>query len=613
MAAAQRRGPVAPERQWGADFISPETARFRLWAPAEKTVRLRLDGRDIAMEQVEGGWFETTTEARAGMAYAFVLGDGLAVPDPAARAQAGDVHGPSLLVDPLAFNWRHTTWKGRPWNQAVIYEMHIGTFTPEGTFRAAIEKLPHLVETGITAIEIMPVAQFSGDRGWGYDGVMLYAPHRVYGSPDDLRALIDAAHGHGLMVLLDVVYNHFGPDGNYLGRYAPGFFDPDRHTPWGAAIAYEKEPVRRFFIDNALYWLREYRLDGLRLDAIDQIHDETSPTGVLVEIARTVRAEITGREIHLTTEDSRNITRLHERGPDGAVPLYTAEWNDDFHNSAHVAATGEGDGYYADFTDNPTRLLARSLAEGFAYQGQASAHSGGRKRGSPSAHMPPGAFIDFIQNHDQIGNRAFGDRLVNGIDPTLYKALTAILLLSPHIPLVFMGEEFAETRPFLFFTDFEGDLAQAVRDGRRREFKDFKTFADEGVSLSRIPDPNAPSTFEACKIDWEKAGSAETREWRDWFRTLLHLRSRHVMPLIADAGGDAGRILESAEGTVAVDWRLGDRLLQMRANLSAEAVRLPVVRGDIIWSDVAQPADNQDLPPFGVVTALSTGAGGRAP
>jgi maltooligosyltrehalose trehalohydrolase len=314
--------------------------------------------------------------------------DGLAVPDPAARAQAGDVHGPSLLVDPRAYRWR-TDWPGRPWAEAVIMEIHIGTFTPEGTFRAAAERLPHLAETGITAVEIMPVAQFGGNRGWGYDGVLPYAPHRAYGTPEDLKALIDTAHGLGLMVLLDVVYNHFGPDGNYLHVYAPQFFTDRRNTPWGAAIAYEEPPVRRFFIENALYWLEEFHLDGLRLDAIDNVIDPDSETEILEEIAAEVRAAHPGARIHLTTEDDRNITRLHERSDDGRPRLYTAEWNDDFHNAAHAVATHEAEGYYVDFAQDHWEKLARSMAEGFAYQGEASAHQDGAPRGTPSAHLPP--------------------------------------------------------------------------------------------------------------------------------------------------------------------------------------------------------------------------------
>ena len=313
----------------------------------------------------------------------------------------------------------------------MIYELHVGTFTPEGTLAAATGELPRLAALGVTAVEIMPLAQFGGDRGWGYDGVLPYAPHNIYGPPEDLAAFVDAAHANGLMVLLDVVYNHFGPDGNYLPLYAPEFFDPGRTTPWGAGIDYTRPPVRRFFIENALYWLTEYGIDGLRLDAVDQIVDPSRPE-LLLELAEELRR--LPRPVHLTTEDNRNVTHLHERGPGGAVTRHSAEWNDDLHNAAHVLATGETEGYYAGFAADPLGLMGRALAEGFAFQGE-----GGR--GAPSAHLPPAAFVDFLQNHDQTGNRALGERLICLTDAGTLEALTAILCLSPHIPLFFMGEE----------------------------------------------------------------------------------------------------------------------------------------------------------------------------
>ncbi len=497
------------EPGWGAT-LTQDGARFGLWAPAQGAVTLHVDGRDVPMTRDvtrdRGGWFTCTVAGLgAGASYAFVLEDGRAVPDPAARAQEGDVHGASLLVDPSAYRWRHD-WAGRPWEEAVIYELHVGTFTEQGTFGAVIDRLAALADLGVTAIELMPVAQFAGNRGWGYDGVLPYAVHPAYGRPDDLRALVDAAHGAGLMVLLDVVYNHFGPEGNYLNLYAPDFFDSARQTPWGAAIAYDRAPVRRFFVENALYWLREYRLDGLRLDAIDHVHDRSDPE-ILIEIAQAVRREFPARAIHLTTEDNRNVTHLHERDGEG-VCLYTAEWNDDWHNTAHVIATGESADYYGDFADTPHAHLARALAEGFAFQGELSQLTD-RPRGEPSAYLPPAAFVDFLQNHDQIGNRAFGERIDRMADENIVQALHAILLLSPHVPLLFMGEEYGETRPFLFFTDFHGELADAVREGRRREFAGFEAFSGE---LAPIPDPNAWDTFAASRLDWsEREGSGFVR------------------------------------------------------------------------------------------------------
>ncbi|PZX15955.1 maltooligosyl trehalose hydrolase [Palleronia aestuarii] len=574
---------------WGAVPLDGGKVRFRLWAPdiaaAGGTLKLRLNDSTLDMEAEEGGWFSLATDAAPGDAYQYLLpgetdGDGLAVPDPASRAQAGDVHGPSIVTAPGRYEWR-AEWSGRPWEEAVIYEFHIGTFTDEGTFRAAIERLDHVAAAGFTAIEIMPVAQFAGTRGWGYDGVLLYAPHSAYGRPDDLRALVDAAHERGLMVLLDVVYNHFGPSGNYLNAYATDFFHSERQTPWGDAIAYDRPAVRRFVIDNVLYWLEEFRLDGLRFDAIDHVDDPSDPE-ILVEAAREVRARITDRPIHLTTEDNRNITRLHERGPDNSVPLFTGEWNDDLHNVAHVVATNESEGYYVDFASHRWEYLARALAEGFAYTGQVSPQTG-EERGVPSAHLPPVAFVDFLQNHDQIGNRAFGERLPALASEWRVELLTSMLLLSPHIPLMFMGEEYGEERPFCFFADFEGELAESVTEGRRREFADFDAFSSTGIH--HVPDPISPSTFEASKLDWSRVGTEDGRAVLDRVGRLLDLRRTHILPHLAATGGNCGRILRMENGAIAIDWHLGKDaavILQLRANFSDEPVDLPAAEGELI-------------------------------
>ena len=591
---------------WGAEWDAGE-ASFRIWAPKHRQVRLRLGGRDRDMKPIEGGWFSLEVDAQPGAEYLFVLEDGRAIPDPAARAQAGDVHAPSLVVDPNSYRWRNGDWPGRPWEEAVISEIHVGTFTPEGTFRAAIERLPHIAETGVTAIEIMPVAQFAGNRGWGYDGVLLYAPHRAYGAPDDLKALIDAAHGHGLMVLLDVVYNHFGPEGNYLDAVAPDFFDATRHTPWGAAIAYEREPVRRFFIENAFYWLDEYRVDGFRFDATDHVLDPRSPVEILIEIAEEIRHRHPDGHIHLTTEDSRNIIHLHARGPAGEVRLHTAEWNDDWHNAAHVLVTGEDEGYYEDYTGDSSALLARALAEGFAYQGEPSRHHDGEPRGMPSADLPPVAFVDFLQNHDQIGNRAFGERLITQAEPALLRALTEILLLSPHVPLLFMGQEWGETCPFRFFTDFHGDLAGAVREGRRREFRHFTGFRNPDAR-ERIPDPNDPATFAASRIDWSARETPEGRDWLRLTRALLEIRHREIVPYLGGAGGRSGRLVEGRGGRIAVDWALSRRTLRLRANVSDGPATLPPASGRIIHAtEGAEPEG--PLPRCGVVVMIEPEGG----
>ena len=561
---------------WGAVPTADGATRFRLWAPGQRRLYLKSEttGATLAMHAVGDGWFERVTDAvKIGAGYRFVLESGEAVPDPASRAQFGDVHGASVVVDHDSYVWAETGWRGRPWHEAVIYEMHTGTFTEVGTFAGIESRLDHLIDLGVSAIELMPIAQFSGTRGWGYDGVLMYAPHNAYGRPDDLKRLVDAAHARGLMVLLDVVYNHFGPDGNYLHAVAPDFFDRARETPWGAAIDYTQPAVRAFAIENALYWLDMYRLDGLRLDAINQIEDASTPH-VLEELAIAVRARFPDRHIHLTTEDDTNRTALHERDRDGCAKLYTGEWNDDFHHVAHVAATGETEGYYADYNTPATRL-ARTLAQGFAYQGEPSKAWGGQPRGSPSAHLPPTAFIDFIQNHDQIGNRAFGERLSVLASVTAVEALTALLLLSPHVPLLFMGEEWGETRPFLFFTDFSDGLADAVREGRRREFRVWKAFSDP-EARRRIPDPNAVETFSASKIDWLTAKTSVGQARLSLLRHLLELRAREIVPRSADVGGHAA-LLEDTEGeAVHVAWRLaGGAILSITINLSAEAASPP--------------------------------------
>lgn len=580
-------GAASP--RWGA-HLSDAGACFGLWAPAQGAVSVRAKGHDNPMQRSDDGWFTCTIpDLAAGDAYAFVQENGSRVPDPAARAQVDTVHGDSLLVDPTAYAWQYP-WPGRPWHEAVIYELHVGTFTDAGHFRGMIDRLPELADIGITAIELMPIAHFAGNRGWGYDGVLPYAVHPAYGRPDDLRALVDAAHGQGLMVFLDVVYNHFGPEGNYLSQYAPDFFHEERQTPWGAAIAYDRPPVRRFFIDNALYWLQDYRLDGLRLDAIDHVQDRSTPE-ILIEMAETVRRKIPDRMVHLTTEDNRNITYLHERESD-RVPLYTAEWNDDWHHAAHVIATGESDFYYGDFVDAPQAHLARALAEGFCYQGEVSPQMGG-PRGQPSTHLPPVAFVDFLQNHDQIGNRAFGERIDRLADENIVQALHQILLLSPHVPLLFMGEDYGETRPFLFFTDFKDDLADAVRQGRQREFAGFKGFSGK---LAPIPDPNAFDTFAASRLDWsERAGAGYTRLAE--IRRLLELRAREIVPHLARVGANSGKRVTSADKVVAVDWHLNGANLHLRANLSAEVNPAPPGYGRAIWDE---GGDRESLAPWQV-------------
>ncbi|WP_312242308.1 malto-oligosyltrehalose trehalohydrolase [Pantoea sp.] len=585
-------------KSWGAEYVAADTVRFRLWATGQDKVTLRLGGEEREMNPSGDGWFELElSQVAPGAEYNFVLADGTVVPDPASRAQKADVNGPSLVIDPTRYHWQNTEWRGRPWIETVVYEMHIGTFTPEGTFQAAIEKLPYLADLGVTMLEVLPVSQFAGNRGWGYDGVLLYAPHSAYGTPDDFKAFIDAAHGYGLSVVLDIVLNHFGPEGNYLPLLSPAFFHKERKTPWGAGIAYDVDAARRYIVEAPLYWLKEYHLDGLRFDAIDQIED-TSEKHALIEIAERIRAEIADRSIHLTTEDSRNVIFLHPRAQDGSVPLFTGEWNDDLHNAVHVFATGETHAYYQDFARQPEKRVARTLAEGFAYQGEVSPHSG-KKRGVDSTGQPPVAFVDFIQNHDQVGNRAQGERLITlaGADRT--RVLLAMLLFSPHIPLLFMGEEYGETNPFLFFTDFHGDLAKAVREGRAKEFEGHADYEGESV-----PDPNAKQTFEMSKLDWSKPGGKEGGAWLALSREMLALRQKYVVPLLADAGGNSGKIVETAEGFVAVSWTFPQGTLSIALNIGERVQPLPDQPGETIF---AWPQAASELPQNAIVVRLAAG------
>ncbi|EGQ5294309.1 malto-oligosyltrehalose trehalohydrolase [Enterobacter cloacae] len=585
------------QKQWGAEFISSDVVRFRVWAEGQQQLTLRLAERDLPMTAVGNGWFQIDVPGVThGTEYQFVLQDGMAVPDPASRAQKEDVNGPSVVIDPGRYQPINPDWAGRPWEETVIYELHIGTFTPQGTFRAAIDKLPYLAELGITQLEVMPVSQFGGSRGWGYDGVLLYAPHSAYGTPEDFHAFIDAAHGLGLSVVLDIVLNHFGPEGNYLPLLSPAFFDAQRMTPWGNGIAYEREPVRHYILDAPLFWLTEYRLDGLRFDAIDQIKD-TASKHILQQIAETIREALPDRHIHLTTEDSRNVIFLHPRDEKGATPLFTAEWNDDFHNAAHVFATGETHAYYQDFAFEPEKKFARALAEGFVYQGEVSLQTG-HSRGVECHTQPPTFFVDFIQNHDQTGNRAQGERLITlaGADKT--RVLLAALLLSPHIPLLFMGEEYGETNPFLFFTDFHGDLAKAVREGRAKEFTGHSGHDGD------VPDPNDEQTFARSKLDWHNVTTAQGKSWLRFTRSLLVLRHRYLVPLLRPGGTVEGKIVKTAPGIVAVSWSFPTGTLSLALNIGNKPVDVPALAGETLFS---WPEAAEVLAPNSIVVRFADG------
>ena len=473
---------------------------------------------------------------------------------------------------------------GRRWDEAVLYELHIGTFTPEGTFRAAIEKLDHLKNLGVTVIEIMPIGDFSGLRGWGYDGVLWYAPDSAYGRPEDLKALVEAAHARGMAVMLDVVYNHFGPEGNYLPSYFPNLLTERHTTSWGSAVNYDGEQsqvVRELAIHNALYWIEEFHLDGLRLDAVHAIIDE-SPKHLLTELADRVHALNTPYAIHLVLENEKNEAFRLTRDAKGRPEHFTAQWNDDMHHVLHTAATHEDAGYYADY-EGDTGLLGRALAEGFAYQGQASVCSG-KRRGEPCGHLPPDAFIAFIQNHDQIGNRAFGERINQITDPEAVKALVAVYLLLPQIPMIFMGEEWRATTPFPYFCDFHGELADKVRQGRRDEFKSFPEFQDP-KKRDQIPDPLAESTFQSAKLKWEEIGQPDQAECLRRHRDLIAIRQREIVPLLNSIKGNAGSFEILGPGAVLVRWSINDgRELRLYANLcNREKESFPATEGRVLW------------------------------
>ena len=591
---------------FGAEPQGDGRIRFRLWAPALERLTLALEGpgeeRLLEMEPCPQGWFElTTAEASAGSRYRFVMPDGLRIPDPASRFNPEDVHGPSEVVDPAAFLWTDADWQGRPWREAVIYELHVGTFSPSGTFDGVRERLDHLATLGVTALELMPVADFPGARNWGYDGVLPFAPDSRYGHPEQLKRLIEAAHHRGLMVLLDVVYNHFGPEGNYLHAYAPSFFSRRHTTPWGAALNFDGEgcrEVRRFFIANALYWLEEFNLDGLRLDAVHAICDESQPD-LLRELAEAV---YTGpgrtRPRHLVLENDHNAARYLVR--EGKRPRwYTAQWNDDCHHALHGLLTEESQGYYADYASDPAGHLARCLSEGFAFQGEPSAYRDGKPRGEASVDLPATAFVNFLQNHDQIGNRAFGERITQLAAPSAVRAAHAILLLAPSPPLLFMGEEWDCTSPFPFFCDFGPELSEAVREGRRREFERFPEF-NAPEARARIPDPSDAATFALAVLDWSELKQAQHAAVLALHRELLTLRRNVIVPRLPPLGSRAERLAENA---LRVEWRLADGAsLGLLANLGKQPVRLPdTPAGELLYASetaFGERLGRGELPPW---------------
>lgn len=536
---------------WGAVPHDDGTWSVSTWAPSAESLALEINGQTKAMTRDSEGWWHARISAMAGTYYQF-MADGQTMPDPASRLQAGSVHYQSILVDHRLYPWR-STWQGRSWAEAVVYELHVGTFTPEGSFAAARDKLAELAALGITAIEVMPVGQWAGNRGWGYDGVLPYAPHPAYGRPEDFKAFVDHAQSLGMMVLLDIVMNHFGAEGAYLHSLTPEFFAPERHTPWGAAIHFDERAVREFWIGCASMWIRDYRLDGLRFDAV---HEITGPGAddFLAEMSSTLRALAPDRPIHLITEDDRNAPDWRENG------LYEASWNDDFHHAIHTALTGEDHGYYASYAVDPIDDLCRALAHGQIEEGQMRE---GREtpRGKPSRHLPPTAFVNAIQTHDQIGNRGHGERLIALADRQAVRTAYSLLLVAPYIPMIVMGEERGEQAPFLFFADFEGDLADAIREGRAKEF------AAIAASEEPPPDPLSVETFMASKLRWQT--DAEAQGWLTLTRQALAFRRDHVVPLLKSGRTGPAQVRRIGTGSIEAHWRFGAGSLHLTVNFGA--------------------------------------------
>ncbi|MCC8396764.1 malto-oligosyltrehalose trehalohydrolase [Paraburkholderia sp. MMS20-SJTR3] len=588
----------------GAHGSQPRT-RFRFWAPSCASVQVAIENGPAQglhdMTSTGNGWFEACIDSGAGTLYRFRLDDGQLVPDPASRFQPRDVHGPSEVIDPRAYRWEHTGWTGRPWEETVLYELHVGAL---GGYAGVQQRLPALAALGVTAIELMPLNDFPGRHNWGYDGVLPYAPDSAYGRPEELKALIDAAHGHGLMVFLDVVYNHFGPDGNYLHTYAKKFFREGKTTPWGPAIDFARSEVSDFFTDNAVYWINEYRIDGLRFDAVHAIDDHEW----LRELSDHIRARVEhGRHVHLVLENEHNSASLLDTH-------FDAQWNDDAHNTLHVLLTGETEGYYHAYAERPIRRLARVLAEGFAYQGDPSPIHDGAPRGEASGHLPPTSFVMFLQNHDQIGNRAMGERLRSLTSDAALRAATGLLLLSPQIPLLFMDEEYGSTQPFLFFTDYEGELADAVREGRRREFARFSAFSDE-KRRAQIPDPNDEQTFAASSPPAaDAAPTLERLDWMHFYKSALAVRAKLITPRLKHGKALGATVLPAAGGADAnaliASWRLGDgETLSIALNLSNDDVALNhAPDGKVIFETpprVRERIDAQTLPANSFVAWLT--------
>ncbi len=541
MPTNSRRLPVGAEPQVGG-------THFRVWAPNSKTAAILVGEKEVGdasplfpMEREEGGYFSVFIEKVVpGALYKIRLDSG-AHPDPVSRFQPEGPHGPSQVVDPSVFRWTDAAWKGCGLDGQVLYEMHVGTFTREGTWRVAAEQLDELARLGITLLEIMPVAEFPGRFGWGYDGVQLFAPTRLYGTPDDFRAFVDRAHAAGLGVILDVVYNHLGPDGNYFHKYSPDYFSSRYENEWGEALNFDGEnsgPVREYFLANAGYWIDEFHLDGLRLDATQQIYDD-SPDHILAAVTRTVRAAAKGRATYLVNENEPQDVRLVKPFDKGGYGMDSL-WNDDFHHSASVALTGRNEAYYTDYLGTPQEFI--SMAKyGYLYQGQRYKWQQAR-RGTPSLDLAPAHLVTFLQNHDQVANSLCGKRIHKTSDPASLRAMTALLLLGPGTPMLFQGQEFAASSPFLYFADHNAELAPLVAKGRREFLRQFpSTCSLGGRTEALVAEPESVETFRRCKLDF--ADREENSGIYQLHRDLLALRHGDPVFVKSRRGGVDGAVL----------------------------------------------------------------------
>jgi len=544
---------------------------FTVWAPAAKRVSVKVDGalQEMVGPNEHGWWNATGQNAAAGSDYGFVVDDDPAVyPDPRSQWQPNGVHGLSRIYDHATFAWHDERWQSAPLASAILYELHLGTFTQNGTFDSAIERLDSLAELGITHVELMPVAAFAGEHGWGYDGVALFAVTENYGGPDGLKRFVDASHARGLAVVLDVVYNHFGPSGNYTGKFGP-YVTNSHNTPWGDAVNFEdagSDEVRRFFCDNALMWLRDYHIDGLRIDAVHAFVDR-SAIHFLEQLATEVEtlAAVLGRRLELIAESDLNDPRVVTPRKAGGYGI-NAQWSDDFHHALFTLLHPETLGYYADF--GSMTQLSKALTKVFVYDDVYSKYRR-RRHGRPVEGLSAHRFFGFIQNHDQVGNRAMGDRVEQIVGAQRAKIAAALVLTAPFVPLIFQGEEFAASTPFLYFADHDDlELARAVSAGRRREFAAF------GFTVQEIPDPETCETFERSKLKWEEVSDAQHAEMRQWYRSLIHLRRCSAALNDGDLSHTSVRF-DEAQRWITID-RGG---VQILCNLSDQAVSFNLAEG----------------------------------